>query len=221
MNVIFTLEDVLLPVARALRLTAAADMALAVSRIDVLHRELCGLAPWPALRAVAQVTTTGQPVALAAAVGISSVTGAAGEVFWFAERADTLASELGGRLLWSLGMPARNDAGALLFDLWDWDDDTDARVAATGGVVSVAYWKTPGTLAVGTDRLALPSTRALVVRAVLDLVGLMDRKDADVAAWRGEMDSSMQELRSLLPVAGTQQVLRLPSGRVLTRGPSR
>jgi hypothetical protein len=105
--------------------------------------------------------------------------------------------------------------------VWDWDDTNVARTASTGVVLSVAYWKQPAPLSQVTDRLALPATRALLVRSILDLVGLLDRKDTDVAPWRGEMESSLQELRSLLPVAGTQQVLRLVSGRVLTRGPSR
>lgn len=218
MNNLFTLDDVLAPVQRALRLTAAADVALAVQRIDVLHRELCGLAAWPALRATMEVTTAGGLVVVPGAAGITAVSDGP-VVYWFAERCDVYASDLNERWLWTLGTPARNQDNALLFDAWEWDADEGVRIVSTGILLSVAYWRTPDRLAVGTDRLALPSTRALVVRAILDLVGLMDRKDADVAAWRSELDASLKDLRSLLPVAGAQQVLRLASGRVLTRGP--
>lgn len=220
-NITFTLGDVLAPVQRALRLTAQADLVLARQRIDVLHRELCGITDWPSLRVEGVMSTIGGPLAIAGAAGITSVgTELAGVPYWWAERFDAFASDLAERRLWSIGMPARNNAGDFLFDVWDWDVDTDVRVASTGVSLRVTYWRVPGPLAQDTDRLAIPGVRALVVRAVLDLVGLMDRKDTDVAAWRGEMDSSLAELKSLNPVAQSPS-LRLVSGRVLTRGPSR
>ena len=39
----------------------------------------------------------------------------------------------------------------------------------------------------------------MVVRAVLDLVGLMDRKDVDVQVWRAELEPALAELRTLNP----------------------
>ena len=219
MNPIFTVADVLTPVQRALRLTAQGDITLAIQRIDTWHRELCAVADWPALRATAAVTTAGASCTLADAAGVAAV--AAGATpYWYVERWDVQASDLAERRLWSLGMPSRDTDAKLVFDVWDWDADTTSHKQSTGVVLSVFYWKRPATLSQTTDKLALPATRALTVRAILDLVGLMDRKDVDVAPWRAEIDAAMQELQAFNPRAATQ-LLRLVSGRNLTRGPSR
>ena len=212
----YTLDDVLAPVARALRLTAAPDLALAVARIDAIHRELCALTDWPALRAVAEVSAAGGVLTVPGAAGVSSVM-VAGVPYWLVERWDVGAADLQGRPLWSLGCPARDVDNALVFNAWAWDGDTAQHVAVTTPV-AICYGTQPARLMTATDRLALPGTRALVVRAVVDLVGLMDRKEADVAPWRAELESSLAELRALNPVAGAQQVLRLASGRVVKRG---
>jgi hypothetical protein len=220
MNVIFTLEDVLAPVQRALRLTAADDIKLAVGRIDAHHRELCGMADWPALRAVKSVTSvTGANVEIENAAGVSSVA-AGSTLYWFVESWDVTASDLAGRRLWCLGTPARNTAGSLVIDVWDWDDVNSLHVRSTGTALTIAYWLRPGPLVQASDRLALPSMRLLTVRVILDLVGLMDRKDVDVAPWRADLEPAMNELRAMNPVAQAQ-TLRLVSGRILMRSPLR
>jgi hypothetical protein len=240
MNALFTVADVYDPVVRALRLVAATDLALAIARIDHHHRVLCDLADWPVLRATANLTTAGANTVTAVTVGNTTtvttvntpgltVVDAAGIVaissataaYWFAERFDVHASDLAGRNLWTLGQPARAaSTNHLVVDLWDWNDTTGVHALSTGVVVTVAYWKKPATLAATSGALCLPSTRALTILTILDLVGLMDRKDVDVAPWRAELEAAMLELRSLNPTAYVQ-TLRLVSGRILTRGPSR
>jgi len=219
MNAIFTVADVLNPVQRALRLTNADDLTLATQRIDHWHRMLCDLSDWPALRAVATPATTGVTLALPNAAGIVSVYGPV-VPYWFVDRGDVPASDLLYRTLWSLGVPSRNGNGDLLFDVWDFNADTGAHAASTGISLSVVYWTRPSALSSGTDKLALPSTRALIVRTILDLVGLMDRKDVDVQSWRAELDPAMAELLTLNPVSQSMP-LRMASGRTLTRGPLR
>jgi hypothetical protein len=108
----------------------------------------------------------------------------------------------------------------LLVDVWEWNSTEGVRAMSVDVSLRIAYWKRPGPLAQDSDRLALPMVRALVVRAIIDLVGLMDRKDVDVAPWRSELEPSLAELRGANPVA-FPQVLRLPSGRLLTRSPLR
>jgi len=222
MNALFTLADVLAPVKRALRLTAEPDLSLARARIDTLHRELCALTDWPALRATLPVSSAaGASVAIPGAAGVMAVfrtTG--GAPYWFCESFDVHASDLSGRALWSLGAPSRNLANDLLVDVWEWSSEGSVHVPSTGVPLLISYWRRPEPLAQDTDRIALPVTRALVVMAILDLVGLMDRKDVDVAPWREELGPSMDALRQSNPAAPTQ-LLRLPSGRLLTRSPLR
>jgi hypothetical protein len=221
MNALFTLNDVMQPVVRALRLTAAGDLTLARNRIDALHRELCAKADWPALRAVEVVADgAGTSIAITNAAGVSAIGDEDGAVYWHVDPWDVGISELAGRQLWSLGQPARDGSDKLVVDVWDWNDDGSIHTRSSGKELRISYWKRPTTLSIDTDKLALPVIRALVVRAILELCGLMDRKDVDVSAWRQELESSMAELHAAYPAGVARQSLRLPSGRVLMRGPA-
>lgn len=224
MNAIFTVADVLTPVVRALRLSAADDITLAIGRIDVWHRELCGMTDWPALRAVQTVASAaGASVTIADGAGVSAVFAyVGGAPYWFCERQDVDASDMAERRLWSIGMPGRDTNGGLVIDVWDWSTTATpaAHVLSTGTALKVAYWKRPAALTVATDKLALPETRALLVRVVIDMMVLLDRKATEAAPWQQEMDTSLAELLKCNPVAPALS-LRLVSGRVLTRGPSR
>jgi hypothetical protein len=215
---IYTVADVLEPIKRALRLTQAGDISLAISRIDLHHRELCGLAGWPQLRREASTVPTAGVLSLSGALGVlATADSATAAPYWYCERFDVEASDLAERRLWSLA--ATQTAGNLDIGCWSWDTATGLHVAASAAV-NVHYWVAPAALTAADGALSLPETRALLVRAILDLIGLMDRKDVSVEQWRAELESSMTGLMALVPAAGTH-ALRLPSGRILTRSPSR
>jgi hypothetical protein len=95
--------DVMAPVVRALRLTASADLTLARQRIDALHRELCVLAPWPALRRDSGTVTPTAGVVTLTGLGVVGVTLYASHTpFWYVDRGEVGATDLTGRRLWAL-----------------------------------------------------------------------------------------------------------------------
>jgi len=214
---LYTLADVKEPVVRALRLTATADLALAVGRIDLQHRELCALADWPRLRRISAAQSPAAGVVeLAGGLGITGVVDATTkEPYWFCEAADLSAGDLAGRRLWTVAQASDGKAAAAV---WKWDATAGKHVAGTE-TVDVAWWAAPATLSGDTDKLALPGTRALLARAVCDLIGLMDRKEMDAAPWRQEYEAGLQELLSRVPRAASARVLRTLSGRVLRLSP--
>jgi len=233
---IYTLGDVLAPVERALRLVSAEDLLLAVKRIDLHYRELCALSDWPALRAYTEITSDASDLyEIEGALGISAVSlDSDGAPFWFCERWDVPADDLRERRLWSSAIPQApvtgDDPAEVWISLWAWDSATEVHVPSNAETVRVDFWRAPPSLittAEGesdtydeTDPIYLPETRALVVRSVLDLIGLMDRSEQDAAPWRAEMEGSLARLFSHNPRAAGAS-LRLPSGRILTRSPAR
>ena len=215
----YTLLDVKDPVVRALRLTAVADVALAVKRIDLWHRELCSLADWPALRQeTLNVVPTAGIISLANALGVSGVERATGHVpAWYVDRVELSAGDLAERMVWTSDSVL--SAGGFKIAAWKWDATASAHVAETVAC-NVRWWSAPATLTSDAQKLSLPGTRALLARTVCDLIGLMDKQEIDADPWRRELTAGLEELKSYNP-EGMVRNLRLLSGRVLLRAPAR
>lgn len=214
---LYTLADVKAPLVRALRLTAAADIALAVGRIDLQHRELCAMAPWPLLRASSPAQTpVAGVVALTGWLGVTGVCLAAGKApLWYVEPEDLSSGDLAGTGVWTTAPAA---AGKATLAVWQWDDAAGGHAAGTAAV-DVHGWTAPSTLAADADKLALPGTRALLARCVCDLIGLMDRKEMDAAPWRQEYEAGLAEIVARVPRA-EGRVLRTKGRRVLHSAPA-
>jgi hypothetical protein len=203
-----TVGEVKEVVKRALRITNATDEALVVSRIKANALELCRLWPWPELRARGAALPSD-------ALGVVSCRDANGRPFWYMPDAgDYLAGDLDGHNVYSLH-------GATL-SAYAWN--------GTGWTASsptmIEYWMPPACASSTAENasVGLPSVRALTARVVADLIGTMDRKEADAAAWRSELNTAMRELE-LYRTPPQGPVLRTRAGRrfwlspVHARGP--
>lgn len=215
---LYTLADVKAPLVRALRLTAAGDITLAVGRIDLQHRELCALAPWPALRksSLSQTPAAGL-VSLTLGLGVTGVCVASSKVpCWYVDLADLSAGDLEGQNVWTTAAPT--GVGKINIAVWKWDS-TGKHVAETAAV-DVHWWSAPAAALSGDgDVLSLPGTRALLARSVCDCIGLMDRKEMDAAPWRQEYQAGLAEIMERVPRMQQPRVFRTKGGRVLHPAP--
>ena len=212
----YVLADVKAPLVRALRLTNGTDITLAVSRINVHHKELCALSDWAPLRKYGVQTPSGGKINLDAGAGVVSVSAALnGMPYWFAEHRDLHSGDLRGVRLWTLEAPSV--ANKLTIETWKWDSESGKHTADNSDV-DVSWWSFPAALSNDTDKIALPSTRALLAACVCDLIGLMDRKEPDAMPWRKERASAMAELMGRIPVT-MPRVYKTLSGRVLMQAP--
>ncbi|MDD5706760.1 MAG: hypothetical protein PHR35_12630 [Kiritimatiellae bacterium] len=214
---IFTLGDVLKPMKRALRIdSSAADIALVIERIDLWHRELCALSDWPALQreTLNEVPADGV-IELQSGLGVSAVeVSGTHEPCWYVKRTELCAGDLAGRKLWT---PSSVGDTSISIAVWQWDQASAMHIPETLPV-NVRWWIAPATLTAESDKLSLPGTRALLVHAVCDWVGLMNRTEIDAAPWRTELAEIKAEIKARAPAA-MSAALHLPSGRVLHRAP--
>lgn len=204
----YTFEEVASGVKRALRLTNQADIALMMERIGVAHRDLCQMAPWPALFREASAALAGGAFAPSGGFAGVCYVESGGRPAWFASQGDQYSGDMRGRACWTMA-----GDGSLKV----WDVDALGAASPAEGDATVGYWVSPGASTSG--EVSLPSIRALTARAVLDCVGLMDRKEQDANPWRNEFQLGMRELAALahdMPLPP----LRLASGRVLQRAPT-
>lgn len=215
---LFTLADVKEPVVRALRLTQNDDIALAVRRIDLWHRELCSLGPWPILR---EETTGAGTITMSDGLGVYGVAvTSTDEPVWYVERTECSKGDLAGRRVWTTNGAASNGAASgASIKTWQWSTSGSGKHIAETSGCTVFYWKVPETLSEDESKISIPSIRALMVCSICDLIGLMDRKEVDAMPWRQELRPSIDELMDMLPKSDGG-IMRLLSGRVLMRAPA-
>lgn len=180
--------------AEALRYTTSGDRAKIRNPCTLAYWELCELTNWPLLRRSKALTVgAGNAVALPAdAIDVTGVV-SADAVYEHVAEEDRRASDGNPHWYYAADGAAGNLTGALRLGL------VDGQGEDAGDTVTVYYWVYPPALAQDDDLVLLPGSRALILKTLVDMLGLMDKKEAQADRYRQEYETAIATLLAKFP----------------------
>jgi hypothetical protein len=211
--------DVYSLVADALRYTTDEDKLKIRAPCQLAYYELCELAPWLRLQRAMLIA----PVSPATILPVTDLP---------ADTVDVIAVTQGGVLLpripvedlyvpndgrprWYYAAPVAAQNAGVRLKMGFTNGSSGANLS---GTVTVYYWVYPPRLDTDQTPIMLPSARPLVLRTIVDVLGLIDKKEEAADRYRAELQSATATMMALNPLPAPVAPLRSRRGTPLTRG---
>jgi hypothetical protein len=165
---LLTSGDIIGMVQDALKWTDA-DRTRLYGPVSMAYWDICELTDWPLLRKVKAATFTGSAVAMPSdTIGVVNVIGAGNDPFWQIDEAD--AATTAGRKRWYYAGKAESSSLSAYPSI----QIIDASGNALSEAVAVHYWVYPAKITSLTDPILVPTSRALVIKAVQYVMSTID-----------------------------------------------
>jgi hypothetical protein len=185
---LLTSGDIIGMVQDALKWTDA-DRTKLYGPVSMAYWDICELTDWPLLRKVKAVTFAGTAAAMPSdTIGVVNVIGAGNDPFWQIDEAD--APTTAGRKRWYYAAKAE----AATLTAFPSIQIIDANGTALSESVAAHYWVYPPRITTTADPILVPTSRALVIKAVQYVMSTIDHDHEAADRLAQEYTAAVAEL---------------------------